>query len=58
LQKEKQKIERQLPQVRAQLGNQDFLARAPREVVRGAEHRLKELEEHYRKILETLERLG
>jgi valyl-tRNA synthetase len=58
LQKEKQKLEQQLAQVRTQLGNQEFLARAPREIVRGAEHRLKELEEHYRKVLESLERLG
>ncbi len=58
LQKEKQKLEQQLAQVRGQLGNQDFLARAPREIVRGAEHRLRELEEHYRKVLESLERLG
>jgi len=58
LRKEKQKLEQQLAQVRAQLGNQDFLARAPREIVRGAEHRLKDLEEHFRKVLESLERLG
>ena len=58
LQKEKQKLEQQLAQVRTQLGNQEFLARAPREIVRGAEHRLKELDEHRRKVLESLERLG
>jgi len=58
LQKEKLKLEQQLGQVRTQLGNQEFRARAPREIVRGAEHRLKELEEHYRKVLESLERLG
>jgi len=58
LQKEKQKLEQQLAQVRGQLGNREFLVRAPREVVRGAEHRLKELEEHLRKVLESLERLG
>jgi len=56
--KERQKLEQQLLQVRAQLDNQDFLARAPREVVRGAEHRLRELEEHLRKVLESLERVG
>jgi valyl-tRNA synthetase len=54
LQKEKQKIEQQLAQVRTQLSNQEFLARAPREIVRGAEHRLKELEEHHHKVLESL----
>ncbi len=58
LQKEKLRLEQQLAQVRGQLGNQDFLARAPREIVRGAEHRLRELEEHCRKVLESLERLG
>jgi valyl-tRNA synthetase len=58
LQKEKQKLEQQLAQVRTHLGNQEFLARAPREIVRGAEHRLKELDEHLRKVLESLERLG
>ena len=58
LQKEKLKLEQQLAQVRKQLDNQDFVARAPKEVVRGAEHRLKELEEHLRKVLESLERLG
>src|SRR5208283_4460950 len=58
LRKEKQKLEQQLAQVRAQLGNQDFLVRAPKEIVRGAEHRQKELDEHLRKVLESLERLG
>jgi valyl-tRNA synthetase len=58
LQKDKQKLEQQLAQVRTQLGNQDFVARAPREVVRGAERRLKEIDEHLRKVLESLERLG
>jgi valyl-tRNA synthetase len=58
LQKDKQKLEQQLMQVRTQLGNQEFLARAPKDIVRGVEHRLKELEEHLRKVLESLERLG
>ncbi len=58
LQKDKQKLEQQLAQVRTQLDNQEFLARAPREIVRGAEHRLKELEEHLRKVKESLERVG
>jgi len=58
LQKEKQKIEQQLAQVRTQLSNPDFLARAPGEIVRGAEHRQKELAEHLSKVLESLERLG
>ncbi len=58
LQRERQKLEQQLAQVQSQLGNQAFLARAPRDVVRGAEHRLKEVEEHLRKIVGSLERLG
>jgi len=58
LQKDKLKLEQQLAQVRTQLSNQDFLARAPKEIVRGAEHRLTELEEHLRKTSESLERLG
>ena len=58
LQKEKQKLEQQLAQARAQMSNQDFLARAPREVVRGAERRQKELTEHYQKVVESLERVG
>jgi hypothetical protein len=40
------------------LENQEFLSRAPREVVRGVEHRHSELNVHYRKVLESLERLG
>jgi len=58
LEKEKEKIARQLAQVEVQLKNRDFVSRAPREVVRGAEHRHSELSNHYRKVLESLERLG
>ena len=58
LQKDKMKLEQQLAQIRTQLSNQDFLARAPKEIVRGTEHRLTELAEHLRKTLESLERLG
>jgi valyl-tRNA synthetase len=58
LEKEKQKLEQQRVQVRAQLDNQQFLERAPREVVRGAEHRARELEGQLSKVLESLERLG
>ena len=57
LQKEKEKTEQALAQVKKQLDNQDFLARAPQEVVRGVERRHAELAEHLRKILESLERL-
>jgi valyl-tRNA synthetase len=58
LQKDKQKLEQQLAQVKSQLSNQAFLARAPKEIVRGAEHRLKEMEEQLHKISDSLERLG
>lgn len=58
LQKEKQKLEQQLAQVQAQLSNQEFLARAPREVVRGAEHRQKELTGQYRKVVDSLGKAG
>jgi valyl-tRNA synthetase len=58
LQKEREKVERQLAQVKGQLENQEFLSRAPQEVVRGARHRHSELSHQYRKILESLERLG
>ena len=58
LAEEKQKLERFLVQARAQLGNQNFVERAPKEVVRGAEHRERELAEQYRKVVESLERLS
>ena len=58
LKKEKEKLERALVQVKAQLENREFLDRAPREVVRGVEHRHSELNDHYQKVVESLERLG
>jgi valyl-tRNA synthetase len=58
LRKEKEKLERQLAQAKAQLGNEVFLNRAPRDVVRGVKLRHSELADHYRKVLESLERLG
>ncbi len=58
LTRDQERIEKSLAQVRGQLSNQEFLARAPREIVRGAEHRLKELEEQLKKVLDSLERLG
>jgi valyl-tRNA synthetase len=58
LRREKAKLERQLAQVNAQLSNSEFLSRAPREVVRGVEHRRAELTQHYQKVLESLEKLG
>jgi valyl-tRNA synthetase len=58
LEKEKQKLEQQLTQVRAQLSNQEFLARAPQDVVRGVEHRQRELDTQYRKVVESLGKAG
>ena len=58
LQKDKEKLERQLAQVKGQLQNQEFLTRAPREVVRSVEHRHAELTEHFLKVIQSLERLG
>jgi valyl-tRNA synthetase len=57
LEKEKEKIERQSAQLRKQLDDQSFVSRAPREVVRGAEHRFQELSAHLQKVLESLEKL-
>jgi valyl-tRNA synthetase len=58
LQKEKEKLAQALAQAKAQLENQAFVDRAPREVVRGVERRRAELEDHYGKVVEALERLG
>jgi valyl-tRNA synthetase len=55
--KEKEKTEQALAAVKKQLDNEDFFRRAPQEVVRGVERRHAELVDHYRKILESLERL-
>ena len=58
LQKQKEKLEQSLAQVKKQLEDKAFLSRAPREVVRNVEHRHLELTDHYRKVLDSLERLG
>ena len=58
LRKEKEKLEEQIAQAKKQLQNQGFLDRAPRDVVRGVQHRHSELTDQYRKVLESLERLG
>jgi valyl-tRNA synthetase len=58
LEKERAKLERALAEVKAQLDNEEFRSRAPQEVVRGARHRHAELATHYRKVLESLERLA
>lgn len=57
LEKEKSKIESSLAQTRRQIENQEFVSRAPREVVRGVEKRRDELAAQYEKLLESLERL-
>jgi valyl-tRNA synthetase len=56
--KEKTKLERALAEVKAQLDNEEFRSRAPQEVVRSVAHRHSELADRYRKVLESLERLG
>ncbi len=58
LEREKEKIEKALASAKAQIENQAFISRAPRDVVRGVEHRHAELSEQYRKVIEALRRLG
>jgi valyl-tRNA synthetase len=58
LEREKSRIEQQMVQLKGQLDNDGFRRRAPQEVVRAAEHRLADLAAHYRKVVESLERLG
>jgi valyl-tRNA synthetase len=58
MQKEKEKLEKALAQGERQLQNQDFLSRAPRDVVRGVERRHAELSAQLRRVLASLERLG
>ncbi len=57
LEKEKEKLERQIAQVRKQLDNRAFMSRAPQEVVRATELRHTELAEQHQKVLASLERL-
>jgi len=58
LRKDKEKLEQQLAQLAKQLENQTFRDRAPSDVVRGVEHRHAELNDQYKKVLASLERLG
>ncbi|MCH8947467.1 MAG: valine--tRNA ligase [Acidobacteria bacterium] len=62
LQREKEKLGRQLESARTKLANQQFLRKAPQEVVRGLEQRQAEYDTQYQKVsslLSTLEhRLG
>jgi valyl-tRNA synthetase len=55
--KEKGKLELSLQQAEKQLHNEQFLSRAPREVVRGIEQKHAELSSHLRKVIESIERL-
>jgi len=52
-----QKIDADIRRVDAKLGNVDFLARAPEEVVEGEREKREEAESRRRKIAEALERL-
>ncbi|MGE5326026.1 MAG: hypothetical protein ACM3NO_03220, partial [Deltaproteobacteria bacterium] len=56
--KERESLERQIAQVKKQLDDQNFMSRAPREVVRGAERRFAELSEHLKKVLDSLSKLN
>ena len=56
--REKQKLERELSSLEGQLGNQQFLAKAPEQVVKGMRLRKQEFSEQYEKVLETLQKLG
>ena len=58
LERDRDKLEQQMAQVRKQLDNEEFRRRAPQEVVRATEHRYAELAERHRKVVEELERLG
>src|SRR5487761_16808 len=58
LELEKGRLEQSLVQTRGQLENQDFIQRAPRQVVRNVEQRHNELTVQYEKLLESLGRLN
>jgi valyl-tRNA synthetase len=57
LEKEKHKLEQSIQQAEKQLRNEDFVSRAPSDVVRKVEQRRAELSTHLRKINESLDRL-
>ncbi len=57
LEKEIAKVEADIKRVDAKLGNADFIARAPEEVVDGEREKRQEAEDRRAKILEALERL-
>jgi valyl-tRNA synthetase len=57
LNKEMQKAESDIKRVDAKLGNADFIARAPEDVVEGEREKREEAESRRAKIVEALERL-
>jgi valyl-tRNA synthetase len=57
LEKELSKVEADIKRVDAKLGNADFLARAPEEVVEGEREKREEAQARKLKIIEALERL-
>jgi len=57
LEKEMSKVEADIKRVDAKLGNADFLARAPEEVVEGEREKRDEAQARKQKIVEALERL-
>jgi valyl-tRNA synthetase len=57
LEKEMSKVEADIKRVDAKLGNADFLARAPEEVVEGEREKRDEAQARKAKIIEALERL-
>ncbi|MGH9447016.1 MAG: class I tRNA ligase family protein, partial [Terriglobia bacterium] len=58
LRRERDRIRQSILQAQGQLQNEQFLSRAPREVVRGVEQRHRELSSHLQKVIESLDRLG
>jgi valyl-tRNA synthetase len=56
--KEKEKLEKGLAGFQKQLENQEFMSRAPQDVVRNTEKRHAELTAQLRRVLDSLERLG
>jgi valyl-tRNA synthetase len=57
LEKEIAKVEADIKRVDAKLGNADFIARAPEEVVEGEREKREEAELRRQKLVEALERL-
>ena len=58
LQKEKEKLERELKQVESRLANRQFRERASRRIIEVTEQRYSACTSKYQKLVETLERLG